>query len=63
MLTLKGLPVAELLCAGEAPGDGAIPSLQPGAGSRGVPVPVAASGSLGRAGWFSSCTIYENTLG
>lgn len=37
MLMLKGLPVAELLCAGEAPGDLAIPSLQPGAGSRGVP--------------------------
>lgn len=51
MLMLKGLPVAELLCAEEAPGDLAVPSLQPGAGPHGVPVPVAASGSPGQ-GWL-----------
>lgn len=48
MLTLKGLPVAELLCAGEAPGDaGQIPR---------CPSPWA--------GWLvSSCTMHGNTLG
>lgn len=63
MLRLKGLPVAELLCAGEAPGDPAVPSLQEAAVARPGPGACGASSSVPWARGPGKAAMYQNILG